>query len=177
MEIFRIGDKLVSKNKIHTMLEKILNLRMEGHSQQEVANRLEIDRTFISRLEGIGEIRKGSRIAVVGFPIGNKEEVVDILTEAGVDYQLIWTEDERQRFITGKDGPRLLADFLHLVTEVREYDTVVILGSHYRIRVSEAMLDREVVGMPIGETPITEDVFVDGAELQQLIDALVEGKS
>ncbi|NLL18988.1 MAG: helix-turn-helix domain-containing protein [Clostridia bacterium] len=176
MDFFRIGEKLISKQKIETMVEKILRLRSEGFSQQEVAQRLNVDRTFISRLEGIGEVRKGSRVAVVGFPIQNTEEITAVLKEAGVDYQLIWTEAQRQQFIRDKDGPQLLADFLQKVTEVREYDVVVILGSQYRIRVTEAMLDREVVGMVIGETPITEDVYVDPGELRQLLQNLVRAK-
>jgi predicted XRE-type DNA-binding protein len=176
VDFFRIGEKLISKQKIETMVEKILRLRSEGFSQQEVAQRLNVDRTFISRLEGIGEVRKGSRVAVVGFPIQNTEEITAVLKEAGVDYQLIWTEAQRQQFIRDKDGPQLLADFLQKVTEVREYDVVVILGSQYRIRVTEAMLDREVVGMVIGETPITEDVYVDPGELRQLLQNLVRAK-
>lgn len=177
MEFYRIGEKLISTHKIHVMVEKILRLRMEGLSQQEVAQRLNVDRSFISRLEGIGEVRKGSRVAVVGFPIKNKEEVARVLEEAGVDYQLIWTEEERQQFVRDKDGPKLLADFLHLVSEVREYDVVVVLGSLYRIRVSEAMLDREVIGMVIGESPITEDVHVDLHALKKLMGNLACAKA
>lgn len=176
MDFFRIGDKLISKQKIETMLEKILRLRMEGFSQQEVAQRLNVDRTFISRLEGIGEVRKGSRLAVVGFPIKNTEEIIAVLKEAGVDYHLIWTEEQRQQFIRNKDGPQLLSDFMQKVTEVREYDVVVMLGSQYRIRVSEAMLDREVVGLVIGESPITEDVYVEPQALRQLLQNLVRAK-
>lgn len=177
MEFYRIGDKLISTHKIHVMVEKILRLRVEGYSQQEVAQRLNVDRSFISRLEGIGEVRKGSRVAVVGFPIKNKEEVAQVLEEAGVDYQLIWTEEERQQFIRNKDGAKLLADFLNLVSEVREYDVVVVLGSLYRIRVSEAMLDREVIGMVIGESPITEDVQVDLQALKKLMGNLASVKA
>jgi len=176
VDFFRIGEKLVSKQKIENMVEKILRLRMEGYSQQEVSQRLKVDRTFISRLESLGEVRKGSRVAVVGFPILNTEEVEAVLDEAGVDYRLIWTEAQRQQFIRDKDGPQLLADFLQKVTEVRDYDVVVVLGSQYRIRVSEAMLDREVVGMVIGESPITEDVYVDPQELRQLLQNLVRVK-
>lgn len=177
MEIFRIGDKLVSKHKIGSMIDKILALRVEGYSQQEVAKRLDIDRTFISRLEGIGEVRKGSRLAVVGFPVKNKKEIAQMLTRAGVEYQLLMTEEERQAFINDKDGPTLLAEFMHLVTVIREYDVVVFLGSNYRIRISEAMLDREVVGVVIGESPITEDVYVNPNELLQLVNTLAATKA
>lgn len=176
MEIFRIGEKLVSKQRIISMIDEILALRVGGYSQQEAAKRLEIDRTFISRLEGIGEVRKGSSLAVVGFPIKNKEEIAHVLTRVGVDYQLLMTEKERQAFINGKDGPALLAEFMNLVTVVRDYDVVVFLGSNYRIRISEAMLDREVIGVVIGESPITEDVYVDPKELLQLIHTLTTPK-
>ncbi|HHW07852.1 MAG TPA: transcriptional regulator [Clostridia bacterium] len=177
MEFYRIGDKLISIHKIQVMVEKILRLRMEGYSQQEAAQRLKLDRSFISRLESLGEVRKGSRVAVVGFPIKNKEEVSRILQEAGVDYQLIWTEEERQQFVRDKDGQKLLAEVFKIVGEVREYDVVVVLGSRYRIRVSEAMLDREVIGLVIGESPITEDVYVDPQALQKLMDNLSNVKA
>src|SRR5690606_1924967 len=172
MEFYRIGDKLNSLPKIQAMVEKILRMRMEGYSQQEVAQRLKLDRSLISRLESLGEVRKGARVAVVGFPIKNKEEVSRILQEAGVDYQLIWTEEERQQFVRDMDGQKLLAEVFKIVGEVREYDVVVVLGSRYRIRVSEAMLDREVIGMVIGESPITEDVYVDPQALKKLLENL-----
>ncbi|MGI6551981.1 MAG: transcriptional regulator [Clostridia bacterium] len=172
MELIRIGDKLISLRKINSTLEKIFALRMEGCSQQEVANRLQIDRTFVSRLESIGEVRKGSRIAVVGFPVLNKEELLDVLKENSVEFQLLMTEEERQQFITGKSGAELLSDFMEIVAQVREYDVVVILGSNYRIKISEAMLDREVVGMVIGDSPITKDVYVDPAKLRELLASL-----
>src|SRR5690606_37529939 len=106
MQFYRIGDKLISLPKIQAMVEKILRMRMEGYSQQEVAQRLKLDRSLISRLESLGEVRKGARVAVVGFPIKNKEEVSRILQEAGVDYQLIWTEEERQQFVRDMDGQK-----------------------------------------------------------------------
>lgn len=177
MEFYRIGDKLISFHKIQVMVEKILRLRMEGYSQQEVAQRLKLDRSFISRLESLGEVRKGARVAVVGFPIKNKEEVARVLKEAGVDYQLIWTEAERQQFVRNKDGKALLDEVFKMVAEVREYDVVVVLGSRYRIRVTEAMLDREVIGMVIGESPITEDVYVDPQALRKLMANLSKGKT
>jgi len=176
VELIRIGDKLISQRKINNTLEKILALRVEGCSQQEVANRLHIDRTFVSRLEGIGEVRKGSRIAVVGFPVLNKKELLEVLREYSVEFQLLMTEDERQQFITEKSGAELLSDFMEIVAQVREYDVVVFLGSNYRIKISEAMLDREVVGLVIGESPITEDVYVDPVQLRRLLEPLMTGE-
>ena len=50
------------------------------------ASRLGVDRTLVCRLESLGEIRKGRRLAVVGFPVLNKEEVRQALEREGVDF-------------------------------------------------------------------------------------------
>ena len=94
MEFYRIQDKIVSWSKISSTLKKALVLRTRGFSQQEVADRLMIDRSFISRLEKIGELRKGQSIACVGFPIKNKDEIEAIL------------EKRRGRFHILDDGKR-----------------------------------------------------------------------
>jgi hypothetical protein len=86
--LMRIGEKLVSTSRIHRVVDQILELRSQGQSQQEVADQIGVDRTFISRMEGLGEVRKGERMAVIGFPIGNKEEIEGDGPEEGVDYVL-----------------------------------------------------------------------------------------
>ncbi|MCR4400242.1 MAG: hypothetical protein NUV35_05110 [Syntrophomonadaceae bacterium] len=79
VEFYRIQDKIVSRQKIEVAVTRILEMRARGLSQQEVADRLQVDRTFVSRLEGLGEIRKGASIAAVGFPIQNKDEIRAVL--------------------------------------------------------------------------------------------------
>ena len=68
VDLLRIGEKLISTSRIHRTVDQILELRSQGQSQQEVAEQIGVDRTFISRLEGLGEVRKGGRVAVIGFP-------------------------------------------------------------------------------------------------------------
>lgn len=53
-KIVRIGEKLVSVDRAKRLLERILQQRAEGLSQQEVARRFAIDRSFISRLTKMG---------------------------------------------------------------------------------------------------------------------------
>jgi transcriptional regulator len=65
MDIIRIQDKIISRQKINDSITKILQLRALGYSQQEVADQMSVDRTFISRLEGIGELRKGKTMACI----------------------------------------------------------------------------------------------------------------
>ena len=172
MELIRIGDKLVSLNKIHQALEKMLDLRVQGLSQQEVARRLNLDRALISRLEKLGEVRKGSRMAVVGFPIANKDELIDMLQTEGVDYWLLMTDRERYAFASGKNGLEFFQELMRIVDQMRTHDVVIVLGSDYRIKLSAALLDKEVVGVVIGESPITSDIYVDPERLRALIKSL-----
>ena len=75
MDLIRIGDKLISLSRIETIIQEMLDLRQQGISHAEVAKRYNTDRTFLSRLESLGEIRKGRTIAIVGFPIKNIDEI------------------------------------------------------------------------------------------------------
>lgn len=82
-EFYRIGEKLISMEKLNRTVARIMSLRSEGLSQQEVAVRFGVDRSFVSRLETLGAVRKGARLAVVGFPVKNKEEILSLLKETG----------------------------------------------------------------------------------------------
>jgi transcriptional regulator with XRE-family HTH domain len=165
----RVGDKLINRQKIDNVIGQILNLRVQGLSQQEVAGKLGLDRTFISRLETLGEVRKGGTLALVGFPLANRDELTRVAQEEGVEFVLLMTEQERGDFILGRTGLQLLNELMGLVGEVRTYDTVILMRSDKRIRIIQALLDREVVSIEIGKSPIEEDKFYDPEELRELI--------
>lgn len=175
MKLLRVGEKLIDRQRIDTWVDRILELRAGGLTQQEVGRRLGLERSFISRLEGLGEVRKGGRIAVVGFPVANKEELAAVLAEEGVDFWLLLTDRERWEF-ANRNGLAVLNELTGIVERLRQFDTVVMLGSAYRIRFSEALLDRPVVGVEIGQTPIREDKWVDPGELRRLIRQLITGE-
>jgi len=172
MDLFRIGDKLVSRPKIDRAVDRILDLRYQGLSQQEVANKLGIDRTFVSRLEGLGEVRKGKTIAIVGFPVGNKDEIEQVAREEGVDHTLIMTDKERWDFVKGRDGLAVLNDLLRIITEVRQYDTVIVMASDMRLGLMSSLLDKEVLTVTLGHSPILGDVRVDPEMLRNMLRAL-----
>lgn len=172
MHLLRIGDKLLDRERIITTIDEILNLRLQGLSQQDVANRLSVDRTFISRLEGIGEVRRGGKVAVVGFPIANKKELEQILEEEGIEFYLIMTDAERWRFISDKTGQQLLNDIMDLIAKARAFDVILVIGSNYRIKLCQALVDKEVVGVEIGISPIQEDVYVDPETIRKLVKTL-----
>lgn len=165
----RVGDKLINRQKIDNAIGQILDLRVRGLSQQEVAGKLGLDRTFISRLESLGEVRKGGTLALVGFPLANRDELARVAQEEGVEFVLLMTEQERGAFILGRTGLQLLNELMGLVGEVRTYDTVILMGSDKRIRIIQALLDREVVSIEIGKSPIEADKYYDPEKLRELI--------
>lgn len=167
--LLRIGEKIVNRQKIHHTIDEILDHRSHGLSQQETANRFGIDRTVISRIESLGEVRKGGRIALIGFPIKNCEDLTYTARQEGVDYILLLSERDRWKFVQDKSGVQLFNEIMEIIATLRSYDVVIILGSNMRIKLLEALLDKDVIGMQIGESPIADDKFVDPEDVRKLI--------
>lgn len=169
MDVIRVGEKLVSRGKINRMIDRILSMRSAGKSQQEVANQLGIDRTFISRLEAIGEVSKGKRIALVGFPVLNKDELIEVARSEGVDYTLLLTDDERWNFLD-KSGVELFNQIMEFLFHFRECDTVIFIGSDLRVNLAESILGPDaVIGVCIGASPIKGNVYVDPERIRKLV--------
>lgn len=177
MDFYRIQDKMISREKLLVAVTKILELRARGLSQQEVADRLGVDRTFISRLETLGELRKGQSIAVIGFPILNKTEIQDLAESEGVDFVLLFSEEERNRYVSEKSGAELMNEMMDMVARVRAFDVVILLASDYRLRLLKGLLDNEILTMEIGESPLLEDKWVDPQELLRVLRAVKGARS
>jgi predicted XRE-type DNA-binding protein len=170
MDLMRIGDKLISRSKIARLIDAILQLRVQGASQQEVANELHVDRAFVSRVETLGEVRKGGRLAIVGFPIGNRDEVLRIAQDEGVEFSLILTDEERWGWTERMSGVEVVNQLFDLISEIKEYDNVIFIGSDKRIRLVETILGRDmVVAIQIGTSPIKGDVTLDPDHLREAI--------
>lgn len=169
MNFYRVQDKIISRQKLDVTITRILEMRSRGFSQQEVADRLSVDRTFISRLEGLGELRKGQSIAAVGFPVLNKEEIREVLEKEGVDFILLMTEQERTAFVRDKSGVQLLNELMDLIGKFRSYDVVICMGSDARLKLVRGLLDNEIIGIELGESPLTEDKWVDPAQLKKIL--------
>lgn len=172
MDLVRIGDKVVSRQKLADITERILEMRARGFSQQEVADRLGVDRTFISRLESLGEVRKGRTIAIVGFPIENKEELEQVAREEGVDYTFLLTDKERWEFLEGKSGAELFNQLMGIIYTVRQHDAVILLASDRRVSLMKGLVDKEAILVPIGSSPLTRGARVDPERLRALIRAV-----
>ncbi|MBP2645126.1 MAG: hypothetical protein H6Q75_566 [Firmicutes bacterium] len=167
--LLHIGEKILNYQKIIQKIEEILDMRVRGMSQQEVANRAGVDRTFISRLESLGEIRKGGRLALVGFPIQNCRELEQMAQKEGVDYCFLLSDKERWEFVQNKTGLELFNTVMTLVSVLRTYDSVIVIGSDMRVKMVSNLLDKEVIGIVIGESPLNEDKCVDSKEIREII--------
>ncbi len=154
------------------MTEKIIQMRSRGLSQAEVAGRLGLDRTFISRLESLGEVRWGERIALIGFPVKNKEEIQELAARQGIEYIFLLTEKERWEFLDKGSGIHLFNTVMDIIYKLKEFDTIIFLGSDKRIDLLETLLDGKLVSIKIGASPITEDIVVDIIALEEVIRAL-----
>lgn len=167
--LLRIGDKIINRHTIHRIIDDILEMRSHGLSQQEVAKQIRIDRTFVSRLENIGEIRKGGTVALIGFPIKNCVEIRELCQVEGIDYCFVMTEQQRWSFVETKTGIELFNQVMDIAATLRQYDIVIILGSNMRIKLVEALLDKKVIGLQIGESPIEDDKYVNPDDIRTIM--------
>ena len=161
METIRIGDKLINRNKIHKQIDAMLDLRMQGFSQQEVAKAYATDRAFVSRVESLGEIRKGGRVALVAFPISNKEEILTLAAQEGIEFSVVFNDKERWAFFRDKNGVQLFNEVMSIIAKLRESDVVIVAASNMRINLAEAIIDKHVIGITMGESPIEEDKYLE----------------
>lgn len=166
---FRIGDKLLNRVKLDRTIDRIFQLRVSGLSQQEVSQRVGCDRSFISRLETMAEVRKGGSIAIIGFPLANTEELEGVCQELGIEYSLLMNDVERWEMIKSHDGTSLLNWLMQLMLEMSDYDHLIMIGSDMRIRLAEAIVGDKVVGVLIGASPIEEDYYLSPHKLRELI--------
>lgn len=173
-ELVRIGEKIISMRKIRDSVQKILQLRSSGLSQQEAASLLHLDRTFISRLESIGEVRKGKKVAVFGFPLLNKEELEKISAELGVDFIWLMNEAERWDLVKDKSALDFFNQLMELITKLQSYDVVIIIGSRRWLKIAEALLTRELIFMELGQSPIIGDRKLDPDSFREILVKLVK---
>jgi hypothetical protein len=174
LDLVRIGDKVVSHERIDRVVQEVLRLRAEGLSQGEVAERLRLDRSFVSRLESLGEVRKGRRVALVAFPVANAQEVRELAEQMGVERVLVWTDGERQAFLAALSGRELVDELLALVADLRQFDRTVLLASERWVRLGRALLGAEVVAVTLGPTPLARDQEIDLDALAELLHAVID---
>jgi transcriptional regulator with XRE-family HTH domain len=171
MDIIRIGDKLVSLEKIDGMIRHIIKMRSERFSQQEVATKLKLDRTFISRLENIGSVRRGGRLGLISFPVANKAELEALADRYGIEQRLILSNRERWQLVE-QSGIDFFNQVMSVIERFRQCDTVVVFCSSKWNDLAGALLDTQVLAREISSTPVAEDVHVDAVEVEKVLKSL-----
>ncbi len=171
--IYRIGEKTISLTKATNCVEKALGLRESGLSQSETARKLELDRSFVSRLESIGEIRKGNRIAVIGFPLKNYDDLKHICHTRGLDFNLILNNEQRWEMVSNKEALNFFNQMLDLLSKLRSYETLILITSKKWHQLAEALLDIQIIHVNLGETPINEDVVIEEKKFLDILDHVV----
>src|SRR5690606_28803976 len=112
-------------------------------------------------------------LPIFGFPIENKRELEEAARAEGVDFVLLFTEEERWRFAEGMSGAELINEIMRIGAELRSYDAVILLGSDMRIGLMESLIGKEnVIGIEIGRSPIRRDVRVEVDRIVELLRAL-----
>ncbi len=169
MDLIRIGDKVIGREQIHRFVDRALELRAKGLSQQETADRLGADRTLISRLESIGEIRKGGVTGLIAFPVANRSEIEQLAGSLGLDFVLVLTNSQRWSFVEGKSGIVLLNAIMEIVARARECDRVVVAASNMWLGLAEAIFGPRLIALPIGSSPMSDDVRLDPQILRDVL--------
>jgi hypothetical protein len=176
VRIFRIGDKVVSRDKLIGVVDELLADREAGSTQEEVARAYGVQRSFVSFLESLGEIRRGARVAVVGFPVANATEVKELTARLGIDFTLVFSQAEREH-IENAPGAEVFNRLLETMATLRDYDVVVVMASDWRIELIEKVLGTETITLPLGPSPLRDDVTVDIQELEQVLLAILEART
>jgi hypothetical protein len=169
VEFVRVGEKLISRGRIRRAIDHLLELRVQGLSQAEAGRVVGVDRTFVSRLESLGEVGKGPRVALIGFPVGNKTEVEALAQEEGVEYVLLLTNAERYAYFGERSGIDIANQLMDLISRLQEFNAVIFAGSDMRIHLAEAILGPKIIGVELGTSPIETDRNIDLGFLRNLI--------
>lgn len=172
MRLYRIGDKVVSREKLTRIVGDILAERERGATQEEAAHAHGVQRTFVSFLESLGEIRRGPKVALVAFPVANADEVRSLAEEKALDLTVVLSQTEREG-LESAPAAKLFNQVLEVLAQLRDFDVIVLLASDWRIRTVEKILGREVVGIPLGHSPLRRDVEVDLEELSALLETVI----
>lgn len=175
MKLYRIGDKVVSADKLASAVAAILEDREAGATQEDVAKAHGVQRSFVSFLETLGEVRRGDRVALVGFPVANAPEVKALAEQHAVDFVLVLSQEERESIESG-DASRVFNQLLETIAALRDFDTLVLLASDWRIETMERILGTEVVGVPLGTSPLRTAVTVDIADLDRVLSAVMAAR-
>jgi hypothetical protein len=175
VKLYRVGDKVISEDKLHDAIAAILDDRAAGATQEDVAKNHGVQRSFVSFLETLGEVRRGNRVALVAFPVANADAVKAVAAGHALDFVLVLSQEEREAVESG-DAAHIFNSLLETIATLRDFDTLVLLASDWRIATMEKILGTEVVGIPLGASPLREAVTVDVEQLDTILTGVLAAR-
>lgn len=161
MKTVKIGDKIISLERARSLIERIFHLRQSGSTQQEVASMLGVERSFISHLEGLGEIRRSKQIALIGSGIRNAAEVEEMGRNLGLDYIRLF------------GSKASVEEILSALNWVQSTDFIVFVGRDSEITLFEKIIDKKILGIPTSR----DNGLVDTAKLRQTLKDLASKRT
>lgn len=173
MELFRIGDKVISKDKLMLAIEDMLRARTKGATQEEAAARAGVPRSFVSNIETFGALRHGQKIAFIAFPVANAAEAMALAQRYGLELALALSQYDREKVGEG-NAAEMFNRMIDTVATLKSFDTLVVAASDYRIESFRRLIDGEVIGITLGESPLTQDQHLDLTVLESVFKQLTE---
>ncbi len=170
MELIRIGEKIISRDRLLKLVSEILHRRSRGATQQEVASVLGVERSFVSHLEGLGEIRRGRRIALIGLSAENRTQIEEIAREYAVDFIFLPDEDHGHFTLSGENPIELFNQVLEILTKLKEFDLVILLTPDKGLSLLEKVLGKEVVSISLCKPG---GGYLNPQELKSLLSKLI----
>ena len=63
----------------------------------------------------------------------------------------------------------LLDGLMKMVSNLKDFDALIMAGSDMRVRVAEAFMGNRAYGIELGKSPIKGDVWLDPQKLRAII--------
>lgn len=178
MELVRIGEKVINRERLYTLVDKIIMLRSNGATQQDVADTLDLERPFVSNLERLGEVRIGQKVALVGFSVSNKQEIKGVAKEHGIDSVYLYNGEILTNLLTRTkkvDERGVLQRVLATLAKLRDFDLLLFLGLE-----SDAALLEEALGIQVLSLPVKEvgdaGFYINRQEIESYLEHLIPGE-
>jgi len=172
-DLYRIGGKVVSRDKLAVAVDALLSDRSQGATQAEAARAAGVSRSFVSNLESLGEVRHGARVGLIAFPVSNGAALRELAEHYSVDFVLTFSQDERER-AEGGDARDMFNRLLDTLAELSDYAAVVVLASDWRIETFKRVMDVDVIGIELGVSPLEHDVEADLEHVETVLASVVE---
>jgi hypothetical protein len=101
--------------------------------------------------------------------------VKELAGRHALDFVLVLSQEERENIESG-EVTAVFNTLLETIATLRDYDTLVLMASDWRIKTMERILGTEVVGVPLGTSPLRAAVTVDLEQLDEILSGVMSAR-